>query len=113
MVGDPAVAEKEFRRAAEFGQPAAIVIPKIATALLENGEAAKVGEEFAGKKLEYPHADARLRVVVGLAQLRLRKGDEASASFAAALASDPDNLQAKLGQARIAAMTGHLDEAIS
>src|SRR5512134_2536272 len=33
-VGDPATAEKEFRRAAEYGQPPSVVTPWIAQAML-------------------------------------------------------------------------------
>ncbi len=113
VVGDPATAEKEFRRAAEFGQSPNVVAPLIATAMLDGGEAAKVIDEFGSKRLDDPRADAALRVVVGQAQLRMRKPEDAAASFAAALASDPSNVQAQLGQARLAAIGGNLDEAIA
>ncbi len=51
--------------------------------------------------------------MVGEAQLRMRKFSDAAASFAAALASDPDNVRAQLGQVRLTAMGGKLDEAIA
>ena len=111
IIGDPATAEKEFRKAAEFGHPPALVVPLIAQAMLDNGESEKVMSEFGERKLDDPQAEAALRVVVGQAQLRTSKLDAAAASFAAALASDPSNVQADLGQARIAAFAGKLDEA--
>jgi Tfp pilus assembly protein PilF len=85
----------------------------IATAMLDSGETDKLIGEFAKKRLDDPRADAALRVAVGQAQLRVRQHDDAAASFAAALASDPANLQAQLGQARLAALTGKLDEAMA
>lgn len=113
VIGDPATAEKEFRKAAEFGHPPALVVPMIAQAMLDNGESEKVMSEFGERKLDDPKADAALRVVVGKAQLRTSKLEAAAASFAAALASDPSNIQAGLGQARIAGFSGKLDEAIA
>ncbi len=111
-VGDPATAEKEFRRAAEYGQPASVVAPWIAQAMLGNGEVDKVVSEFGQQKLDDPKAEAALRVAVGQAQLRMRKLDDAAASFSAALASDPSNVEAQLGQVRLAGVMGKIDEAV-
>ena len=111
-VGDPATAEKEFRRAAEYGQPPSVVVPWIAQAMLGTGETDKVVAEFGRQKLDEPKAEAALRVAVGQAQLRMRRLDDAGASFAAALASDPSNIDAQLGQARLAAVSGKIDEAV-
>jgi putative PEP-CTERM system TPR-repeat lipoprotein len=111
-VGDPATAEKEFRRAAEHGQPPSVVAPWIAQAMLGNGEVDKVIAEFGQQKLDDPKAEAALRVAVGQAQLRMRRLDDAAASFSAALASDPSNVEAQLGQVRLAGVTGKIDEAV-
>jgi len=109
--GDAESAEKEFRRALEYGQPAARVAPLLAQALTDSGQAEKVVAEYGSMKLDDPAAEAALRVAVGQAQLRLRKRDQAAASFAAALAVDPTNAAARLGQARLLASAGQLDEA--
>jgi len=111
-VGDPATAEKEFRRATEYGQPVSAVAPWIAQAMLGNGEVDKVVSEFGQQKLDDPKAEAALRVAVGQAQLRMRKLDDAAASFSAALASDPSNVEAQLGQVRLAGVVGKIDEAV-
>ena len=113
VIGDPATAEKEFRKAAEYGQPTAAVAPWIAQAMLDNGEVDKVVAEFGKTKLDDPKSEAALRVVVGQAQLRMRRLDDADASFAAALAGDPSNVEAQLGQARLAGFRGKIDEAVA
>ena len=112
-IGDSASAEKEFRRAIEYGQSPAVVVPLLAQAMLEAGEVDKVVAEFSQRKLDEPQAEAVLRVAVGQAQARMNKPDDAAASFAAALASDPTNIQAQLGQARLAGFAGKLDEALA
>jgi putative PEP-CTERM system TPR-repeat lipoprotein len=111
VIGDPATAEKEFRKAAEFGQPAAVVMPLIAQAMLENGAIDKVVAEFAGRQLDDAKADAALRAAVGQAQMRMGRLDDATASYAAALTADPANLQAQLGQVRVLAFKGEVDQA--
>jgi putative PEP-CTERM system TPR-repeat lipoprotein len=111
LAGDAASAEKEFRKAAEFGQPPAVVTPLIAEAMLANGAVDKLVAEFGRTSLDDRRADASLRVTVGLAQMSIGKLDDASASFAAALASDPGSVSARIGQARLAAVQGKLDDA--
>ena len=113
VIGDPATAEKEFRKAAEYGQPPAAVSQWIAQSMLDSGEVDKVVAEFGKTKLDDPKSEAALRVVVGQAQLRMRKFDDAAASFAAAMASDPSNVEAQLGQARLAGFSGKIDEAVA
>ena len=112
-VGDPATAEKEFRKAAEFGQPAAVVAPLIARALLESGESERVVSEFGKQNLTEPGAESSLRVAVGQAQVRLRRMDDARESFKAALASDPSNVPAQLAQVQLAVMEGRIDAAVA
>ena len=113
VIGDPATAEKEFRKAAEYGQPPAAVSPWIAQSMLDGGEVDKVVAEFGNAKLDDPKSNAALRVVVGQAQLRMRKFDDAATSFAAALAGDPSNVEAQLAQARLAGYSGKIDEAVA
>jgi len=110
-VGDADSAEKEFRRALEHGQPPTVVVPLLALAMLEAGHPEKMLVDYGTMKLDDPQADAALQVVIGQAQLRLRKPREAAAAFAAALAADPGNAGARLGQARLLAVSGNLDEA--
>jgi len=106
--GDPVSAEKEFRRALEYGYPPDAVYPLYARSLLEQGAENKVVAEFADRKLGDPAAQAELLGLVGDAYLRTRKVKEARAAFEAALQVKPDSPKAQLGQAWIKAMDGDL-----
>jgi cellulose synthase operon protein C len=59
-VGDPASAQRELRKALEYGQPADVVLPLLARAMLELGEADKLVAEFGNHKLAAPDAEATL-----------------------------------------------------
>jgi Tfp pilus assembly protein PilF len=52
-------------------------------------------------------------VRVGEAQTRIAKPSDAAASFAAALAADPANVRARLGQVRLLAIERKMDEALA
>lgn len=111
QVGDPITAEKELRRALEYGQSAELVVPFLAQAMLELGSADKLIAEFGQTKLSDPRAEASLRALQGDAQLSLGKINEAAALFATAVQADPNNLRAQLGLARLMAIGGKLDDA--
>ena len=102
--GDPVSAEKELRRALEYGYAPDAVYPQLARALLEQGAAEKVIAELADKRLADPSAQAELLGLVGDAYLRSRKAKEARAAFEAALQAKPDSPKARLGQAWIKVM---------
>ena len=110
-VGDPAGAQMEFRKALEYGQPPDVVLPLLARAMLELGEADKLVAEFGNRKLTTPDAEAALRATVGQAQLQLGKLSDAAASFNAAAALKPDYPPAQLGLARMLAASSKFDDA--
>jgi putative PEP-CTERM system TPR-repeat lipoprotein len=113
VISDPATAEKEFRKALEFGQPRDLVVPLLVQAMLESGEVDKVVSEFGGVELQVPAANAELRARVGEAQIRMQRLSDAAGSFTAALAADPANLRAQLGRVRLLAFDGKFDEALA
>jgi len=106
--GDPVSAEKEFRRALEYGYSPDAVNPKLARALLEEGAADKVIAELGDKRLSDPAAHAELLGLVGDAYLRTQKRKEARAWYEAALQAAPASPKAQLGQAWIKIMDGDL-----
>ncbi len=100
-----------LRKALEYGQPADVVSPLLARAMLEQGEADKLVAEFGNRKLTAPEAEAALRATVGQAQLQLGKLSDAAASFNAAAALKPDYPPAQLGLARLMAADNKIDDA--
>jgi putative PEP-CTERM system TPR-repeat lipoprotein len=110
--GDPVSAEKELRRALEYGYSPDAAYPPLARALLEQGSADKVIAELADRRLRDPAAQAELLGLVGDAYLRKRKRQEARAAFEAALQAKPDSPKAQLGQAWIKALDGDPKAAI-
>lgn len=109
---DPVSAEKELRRALEFGQSQEHVLPSLARALAEQNEHAKLLSEFGEAKLREPRADAALRTHLADALLRAGRRDAASAAYTAALAAQPGYPAARLGQARIVALAGKVEDAV-
>lgn len=111
--GDVAAAEKELRRALEFGQPVVAVAPLLARAMLELGQADALVKEFGNVRAEPATAAADLRATLGEARLRLGRTAEARVDFDTALAQQPKNAPARLGQAMLALGDGQPDRALA
>ena len=102
--GDPVSAEKEFRRALEYGYSPDAVYPLLARTLLEEGEPDKLIAELSDKRLSDPSAHAELLGLVGDAYLRTRRPKEARTWYEAAFKTSPDSPKAQLGEAWIKIM---------
>ena len=111
QVGDPVGAQRELRKALEYGQPTDVVLPLLARAMLDQGEASKLVTEFGDRKLSAPDAEAAFRATIGQAQLQLGKLSDAAASFNAAAALKPNYPPAQLGLARLMAAENKFDDA--
>ncbi len=110
--GDVLSAEKEFRRALEYRHPQAAVVPQLAKAMLRMGDGSKLVEEFGQAKLDDPAAQAALMSEIGTAHLAAGQQEQARAAFAAALAAQPGDARARIGEARITALAGDLPGAV-
>jgi putative PEP-CTERM system TPR-repeat lipoprotein len=110
--GDPVSADKELRKALELGQAPEQVLPPLARAMLELGEAGKLLKEFGDRRLADPGAQAGFLASLGQAQLQLGRLDEAANAFKAAQAIDPELVAANLGQARLLAASGNVESAL-
>jgi len=108
---DFAGATKELRRALELGYPADEVLPTLARALLEDGDAKELIDEFGNTKLGNPDAQAALKTTLGNAQISLRNLVGAEAAYNAALAAKADYPDALLGIATLRMESGNLAEA--
>ncbi|MGH6623337.1 MAG: XrtA/PEP-CTERM system TPR-repeat protein PrsT, partial [Burkholderiaceae bacterium] len=112
QAGDPVSAEKELRKALEYGQTPDAVLPSLAQAMLEQGQTEKLLAELGDRKLTDPTAFATFLSSIGMAQLQLGKRAAARASFDAATALAPTLVAAQLGMARTLAAEGKFDEAM-
>lgn len=112
QIGDSVGAEKELRKALEYRQSPAAVVPWLARAMLEQDQAGKVIEEFASVKLAEPGAQSALLSTLGEAQLRLGDPVAARGLFEAAVALDAGAVSAQLGLARVVASEGKIDDAV-
>jgi len=110
--GDPVSAEKELRRALEYRYAAAAVVPQLAKAMLRLGQAKQVVAEFTTTTLDEPAAQAALQSEVGFAQISLGQLKEAGAAFARALAAQPGDPRARIGEARLLAIDRDLPGAM-
>ena len=109
---DPVSAEKEFRRALEYGYSPDAVYPRLARAMLDQGNPEKLISEMADRKLADPSAQAELLSLVGDAYLKALKPNEARAAFEAAKRANPDSPRAQLGQAWVRVMDRDLKGAV-
>ncbi len=106
---DPAGAVKELRRALELGYPADQVVPTLARALVNDGDAKELIAEFGNTTLGTPEAQAALKTTLGNALLSLDNPQDAEAAFNAALAAKADYADALLGLATLRAASGDLE----
>jgi putative PEP-CTERM system TPR-repeat lipoprotein len=111
--GDLAGAENELRRALALHHAPEAVVPVLAQVMQGLGEFQKLIDEFGATQLSTPEAKASLEASLGGAYLGLNKQDEAKKHFDAALALQPGQASASLGQARLQAMGGDLPAALA
>lgn len=106
--GDLVTAEVELKKAADLAYPAEELQVAMARTLLAKGDTAMVISQFGSKTLAAPKAQAELRALVGMAELRRGRPQQAQAAFDQALALDRGNVSAGVGLARLTAAKGDL-----
>lgn len=107
--GDAPTAEKELRRAREYGyEPDAQITPLLARALAEQGQFEKLVSEFGRSELADAEGSAALQTHLGTAYLGLGRKDDARKALAAAQAVRPDFPQAMVLAAKIKASEGDI-----
>lgn len=109
--GDPVGAETELRKARSLGHPDDLVVPPLTQAMLAQGKAKNVIEDFAAIQLSTPAAIAEYQTNLATAYAAERSTDQFQKALAAALAADPDYVPALLIRAGGLAGEGKLDEA--
>jgi putative PEP-CTERM system TPR-repeat lipoprotein len=110
--GDPAGAEAELRKALELKQPQDSVVPQLARALLAQGQAKKLTDEFSKSELGQPSAKASLQMSLVSAYAMQGNAELSQAALNAALQSDPNFAPARIAQARQRAGQRNFDGAL-
>lgn len=98
--GDPAGAETELRKALALKYPQDPILPLLATALLAQGQAKKLTDEFGKTSLVDKTAQAAFLTTLATAYAAQGQTEPAQTSLDAALVAAPDYAPAKLIQAR-------------
>ncbi len=111
--GDPVGAETELRKALGLNHPADLVVPQLATAMLAQGQAKKVTDEFGKIELTEAKAKASLQTSLAAAYSQQGMADAAHAALKAALVADPDYVPALLVKARQQAAQREVDDAMA
>ncbi|MDE1948924.1 MAG: PEP-CTERM system TPR-repeat protein PrsT [Burkholderiales bacterium] len=112
-MGDPAAAEVELDKAQSLHYDDNEVLPRLAQAMLTNGEMKKVADLYSSVKLSDPVAAARLKVSVARAHFALGQFEPARAAVDAAMQLDPKNIDVRLLHARMTAGGGDIDGALA
>lgn len=110
--GQPAAAAVELRKALEFNVPALKVTPLLAKAMLEQGDAKLVVQQFGSSTLADAAASADLKTTLAAAYAALGQRDNALEAVQSALKEWPQHEPASLLLARLTAAGGNIDGAI-
>jgi putative PEP-CTERM system TPR-repeat lipoprotein len=94
-------AAKELRRAYDLGYPKDDVLPPLVRSLVNEREFERVVRDFASDTLTSPVAQALLETARGDALSGKRQFKEAEQAYKAALAANPKEPLARIGQARV------------
>ncbi|MDE2161403.1 MAG: tetratricopeptide repeat protein, partial [Burkholderiales bacterium] len=111
--GQPAAAAVELRKALEFNVPAAQATPALAKALLQQGDANGVVQQFGSTTLADAQASADLKTTLASAYAALGRRDTALETVQSALKEWPQHEPASLLLARLTASGGDGDGAIA
>ncbi len=107
-LGDPASAEKELRRAAEFGAAPGRYMETLGRAMLEQGLYSELLEALDPDTADDPGLKGLVTALRGQAQLALNQLPAATLSFREALALAPGSADAFLGLAGVARANGDM-----
>lgn len=110
--GDAVGAETELRKALSLKHPEDQVIPLLARALMMQGQAQKLTDEFSKVSLTEPTSKASLNTYLATAFAMQGKAEQSKQSLGTALQADPTYAPAKILQARQKAVERDFDGAL-
>lgn len=111
--GDAVGAETEFKKAQELGLPPDEVLPRLAQALLQQGQYRKLTTEYAGSQLTQAQAQAGLKTALAIAWKRQGQEDKFKATLEEALKAQADYAPALMELARTQAVQGDPEGALA
>ena len=111
--GDAVGAELELRKALVLKHPQDMVAPPLARAMLAQGQASKLIDEFAKIELSQASAKASLQMSLASAYAIQGKTEASQAALKAALLAEPGYAPALIAQARQKASKGEFDGALA
>jgi putative PEP-CTERM system TPR-repeat lipoprotein len=111
LAGDGASAEKELKRAAASGVPEASLMPKLARAILQQGDHERLFEAIRPDERLPEAVRAELHVIRAMSLLNRGKVEEAGKELQEGYRLAPALPQVMIAQARLALTHGKLDEA--
>ena len=109
--GDLGAAELHLRQAIDSRFAPDTVYPELGRVMLELGDFRKLVTELANVNIDDPGAKSMVKAVVGEAYFGLGQIDDARKAFSVALASNPSEPRARVGEARIIAAQGDIASA--
>ena len=109
--GDYTGAQIQLRQALELKYSSDVIYPALSKVMLGSGELKKLVAEFTNVQVSDSQMQAAIKADVGEAYLALGLAGPAREAFAAALASSPGYLRARVGEARNIAAEGNLEMA--
>lgn len=110
--GDPSSAEVELAKALQLNHPKQLVVPPLAAAMVMQGKAKEVVDQYGAAEFAEAAATASLKTSLAAAHARLGNMDRARVDLAAALKADPTYQPGRVLQARFAAGGGDSDGAL-
>ena len=111
--GDAVGAELELRKALALKYPQDQLAPLLARAMLAQGQAKKVTDEFASTELSLNSAKASLQMSLATAYSMQGKAEASQAALKAALLAEPGYAPALIALARQKASKGEFDVALA
>ena len=111
--GDAVSAELELRKALALKYPQDQLAPLLARAMLAQGQAKKVTDQFASTELSLNSAKASLQMSLATAYSMQGKVEASQAALNAALLAEPGYAPALIAQARQKASKGEFDVALA
>jgi putative PEP-CTERM system TPR-repeat lipoprotein len=111
--GDYVSAQIQLRQALELKYPTDAIYPKLSKVMLGLGELKKLTTEFANVRVANAEQQASIKADIGEAYLALGQAAPAREAFAAAQASIPGYLRARVGEGRNIAAAGNVAGAIA